>query len=303
MKIGYATANDAQDEVGRLFAREVERLSQGRIKVAVYPGSQLGNNEKMNNDVRTGVQEVLLQPVGFAAPYVPTMGVLDLPFLFPNDEVQTRVLNSSATELLRQQGRTAGVEILSFYGNGFKNFATKFPVQRAEDLRGRKFRVIQSPELVSQMKAFGAIGVPMPLAEVYTALQQGIVEGIENPEDVVVRHKHHEVAKYYTYSNHGALSSGIFVNKRWFDSLPRDLQDAVRKAGEAAAREAPQIMKRHQQSAAQEMVRSGVTISRLPEAEVAKLREASKAVWEEIRKDAQKAQLLDALLRELGGGR
>ncbi len=298
MKLGHATANDGQDEIAKFFAKEVERLSGGRIKAPVYNASQLGNNEKMNKDLRSGAQEAIIQPAGFAVPYIPLLGVLDLPFLFPSDEVQTRVLNSEAAEPFRKAARQAGLEIAMWYAGGFKYLATKFPVNKAEDLKGRKIRVIQSPELVGQFKAFGAIGIPLPLAECYTALQQGTVEGIEVPIDVLERFKFHEVAKYVTSMRHGTLSSMIMVNARWLDSLPADLKEAVRKAGEAAAKESLTIMKKHQQRS-MDVVKKAATFSELPETERTKLKTASEQVWAEIKKDQAKGEALARLVKAI----
>jgi len=295
MKLGHATANDGQDEIAKFFAKEVERLSGGRIKAPVYNASQLGNNEKMNKDLRSGAQEAIIQPAGFAVPYIPVLGILDLPFLFPSDEVQTKVLNSDAAEPFRQAARQAGLEIVMWYAGGFKYLATKFPVNTAEDLKGRKIRVIQSPELVGQFKAFGAIGIPLPLAECYTALQQGTVEGIEVPIDVMERFKFHEVAKYVTGMGHGTLSSMIMINSRWLNSLPSDLQEVVRKAGEAAATESLSIMRKHQHRSL-DIVKKAATFSELPDMERAKLKTASEQVWAEIKKDQAKAEALARLV-------
>ena len=303
IKLGHATANDAQDQTALFFGKEVERLSSGRIKVSVFNASQLGNNDKMNKDLRSGAQEALLQPTGFATAYLPILGVLDLPFLFPNDEVQTKVLNSDAAKPLLDAALSANVEIVAFFGGGFKQLATTFPVTKVEDLRGRKFRVISSPELVAQFKAFGAIGVPMALGEVYTALQQGTVEGVENPEDVVVKMKHHEAAKYFTRTNHGALSSVILVNKRFLSSLPADLQKAVRDAGQSAANKALELYSQARKDSAAEMARAGIQLTELPAPELAKLKAAAEPVWDEAKKDKAKAEAIESLTKAIAATR
>lgn len=302
LKLGHATANDAQDKTSIFFTKEVERFSKGRIKATVYNASQLGNNPKMNKDVRSGVQEALAQPTGFAVPYIRTLGVLDLPFLFPNERVQTQVLNSEATDPFRALARKAGVEIVAFFGGGFKHFITKFPLKTAADLQGRKFRVIQSPELVAQFKAFGAIGVPMPLMELYTSLQQRVVEGCELPWDLAERLKYYEVAKYLTESRHGSLSSFIIVNKRWLDSLPKDLQEAVREAGRSTAKEAVRIYRESEQNSLKVLQKKGL-VSALPEVERAKLKAASEQVWTKIRKNPAKAEALSRLEKAIAAAR
>ena len=300
MKLGHATANDAQDEVAKLFAKEVEQLSKGRIKATVYNASTLGNNQKMNIDVRSGAQEALEQPAGFAVPYIPILGVLDLPFLFPNPAVQTKVLmNNEATAPFLEAHRKLGLEVVSIFSGGFKYFATKFPLKTFEDMKGRKLRVIQSPELVEQIKAFGAIGIPLALSESYTAIQQGVVEGVELPIDVIQHLRFHEVAKYLASIQHGTLTTYIVVNKRWLDSLPKDLQEAVRQAGRLTSAEALKIYTQFQQNSQDVMKKGGAIYTEIPESERAKFKAAGEKVWEEIRKDKAKAETLNPLVKAI----
>lgn len=299
MKIGLATVKDTQDMVANFFAKEVEKLSGGKIKGVVYNASQLGNNDKMNKDVRSGAQEVLIQPSSFASSYIPAMGVLDLPFLWPSDEVQTKVLNSGAIKPLQDSAETAGVEIVGTFADGVKVTATTFPVAKAGDLKGHKFRVFQSPELVGQYKAWGAIGVPMALNEVYTALQQGTVEGLDNVVDVLVAMKYHEVAKNITTTDHGALTSLIMVNDKWLSSLPADLQKAVRDAGKTSAQEALKIAAQNKKNAVEAITKGGGKITEFPAAERDKLKVAAQPLYEEIRKDKAKAELLDAFQKAI----
>lgn len=297
MKLGHATANDCQDEVGKVFAAEVERLSNGRIKAPVYNASQLGNNEKMNKDVRSGAQEALIQPTGFCVPYIPLLGVLDLPFLFPNDEVYAKVINTEASDPFRKAARKANVEIVAFVEIAFKYFATRFPIDKPEDLKGRKIRVLQSPVLLDTFKAFGAIGVPMPLGEVYTGLQQGVVDGFDAPVDLIERMKFHEVAKYITGSYHGGNVIIVQVNKGWLDSLPKDLQDAVHKAGLSAAGTKAMMIQRDFEQKSLEIVKKAAVYREMSQDERGKMNAATQSVWEDVKKDSEKAEALNALVK------
>lgn len=299
MKIGHATAKDAQDAMANHFAKKVEEFSDGRIKAPVYNASQLGNNPKMNKDVRSGAQEALIQPAGFAVPYIRTLAVLDLPFLFSGHEVFAKVMlmNNKATEPLRKAARKAGLEIVSFLGCGFKYFCTTFPLKTFEDLKGRKIRVIQSPVLISQIKAFSAIGIPMPLGELYTALQQGVVEGFTNPVSIIERMKYYEVSKYTTNTIHGGNASMVFVNKRWFDSLPAVLQEAVRKAGMATeGRVGAEYMSKFDQRSL-EIIKKKAVYAEFPETERAKMKTAVKGIWDKMRENPATAEALETLLK------
>ncbi len=240
LKFGHVTAKDAQDEIATLFAKEVEKRSGGRIKVEIYNAGQLGNDAKMNKDVRAGAQEGIIQPVDFMVTFIPAMGALQLSGLFPNYDVQVKVLTgkNKAVELLTKKARDVGLEIVAFYPVGFTQLVTTFPIKRFEDLKGRKIRARGAPELILEAKSWGAIPIPLPLAEVYTSLQQGLVEGTQNTVDLVEMFKFYEVAKYITETSHQASTGAIVINKKWLDSLPADLQKAVRDGGQAVRGEA-----------------------------------------------------------------
>jgi len=297
MKVGHATLKDAQDQTAILFAKEVERLSGGKIKAPVFGASQLGNNPKMNKDVLAGIQEAIVQPASFSAPYIPVLGVLDLPGLFPNPDLQAKILSSDDVLPLKKAAQEVGLEIVAFFWGGPKALATTFSLKTAEDLKGRKIRVMQSPELVAGMKAMGAIGVAMPLSECYTALQQGVVEGFEGSPDVIHKFKMYEPAKYIANTNHGSLSTFIAVNKKWLDSLPADLQAAVRQAGRIAEKQALPIYKEYQGGAWEKMkAEKGVLATEFSEQEREKLRALAQGAWVEVRKDKAKEEVLNGLI-------
>lgn len=298
LKLGHTTAKDAQDEIAILFAKEVERRSGARIKVEVYNAGQLGNDAKMNKDVRAGAQEGIIQPVDFMVNFIPAMGALQLSGLFPNYDVQVKVLTgkNKAVELLRKKAQGVGVEIVAFYPVGFTQLATTFPIKRFEDLKGRKLRARGAPELILEAKSWGAIPIPLPLAEVYTSLQQGLVEGTQNSVDLIEMFKFYEVAKYITETGHQASTGAIVINKKWLDTLPADLQKAVRDGAQAAAGAAVNIIGKLEDQAWDTMKKKA-TYFKLPESERAKMKASIKPVWDMVRSDPAKAEALDALVR------
>jgi tripartite ATP-independent transporter DctP family solute receptor len=298
MKLGHPTANDAMDMGARFFAQEVERLSGGKIKVPVYNASQLGNNEKMNKDVRMGAQECIIQPAGFAVPFVPALGVFDLPFLFPSYDVFEKVIHTQATDPMGEATRKTGVELVGFLQCAFKYFCTTFPMKKAEDLKGRKIRIIQSPVLTTQFKAWGAIPIPMHLGELYTGLQQGACEGFDNPIDLIENMKFYEVSKNVTKSIHAANIIVIMVSKKWLDSLPADMQEAVRKAGRTSITEGIKIQKQFTERST-DIIKAKANYYELPEAEKTKLKTAGMVVWDDMRKDPEKAAAMKPLIQAI----
>ena len=299
LKLGHTTAQDAQDEIAHLFAKEVESRSSGKIKVQIYNASQLGNDVKMNRDVRSGAQEGIIQPIDFMVTFVPALGALQVPGLFPDYDTQVKVLTgkNNAVELLNKRVQAAGVEIVALYPVGFTQLATTFPVKTFEDLKGHKIRARGAPELVLETRSWGAIPIPLPLAEVYTSLQQGLVEGTQNSIDLVEMFKFHEVAKYITETSHQASTGVIVVNKRWLDSLPPDLKEAVRAGGQASGGWAALKIVSKLEDQAWETMKKNAVYFRFPDAERAKMKVAVKPVWDLVRNDAVKAETLDALIQ------
>lgn len=299
LKFGHVTAKDAQDEIANLFAKEVEQRSGGRIKVEVYNAGQLGNDAKMNRDVRSGAQEGIIQPVDFMVTFIPAMGALQLSGLFADYDVQVKVLTgkNKAVELLTKKAQEVGLEIVAFYPVGFTQLATTFPIKKFEDLKGHKIRARGAPELVLETKSWGAVPIPLPLAEVYTSLQQGLVEGTQNSIDLVEMFKFHEVAKYITHTSHQASTGAIVINKKWLDSLPADLQKAVRDGGQAAGGwSALKIISKFEDQAWDTMKKKAIYF-KFPEAERAKMKASIKPVWDLVRSDPAKAEALDALVQ------
>jgi C4-dicarboxylate-binding protein DctP len=135
----------------------------------------------------------------------------------------------------------------------------------------------------------------MEFGEVYTALQQGTLDGMENPPDVIYKMKLHEVAKYYTITEHFAFASAIIVSKRWFDGLPKDQQEAIDKAGRETIQFADGAYTESQDSSLDAMKKS-ITVSTFPAAELAKMKElAQKGVWDRMKKDAQRGPVVQLL--------
>jgi len=180
---------------------------------------------------------------------------------------------------------------------GFTQLATTFPIKTFEDLKGHKLRARGAPELILETKSWGAIPIPLPLAEVYTSLQQGLVEGTQNSIDLIEMFKFYEVAKYITETSHQASTGAIVINKKWLDSLPPDLRPAVRDGGQASGGLAALKIVSGLEDQAWDTMKKKAIYFKLPEAERAKMKAATTPVWDLVRSDSAKAQTLDALVQ------
>lgn len=238
MKVGYATINDTQDHAGHVFKEKVEAATGGRLKVELYPGSQLGTNQKIVDSLQTGTIEATLQPTAFLGGFAPVLTTGDLPFLWPDQYVMLDILNNTPIgEEFMSAAEDKGVKILWFFNEGTKHITTNFPVDSVDDLKGKKFRVMGAPVLADMMTYWRASAVPLAFSEIYTALQQGTVDGIEQTLELTYLNKYYEAAPYIFLSAHGLLPTALMVNARWYDGLPQDIQDAIREAAHASTEE------------------------------------------------------------------
>ena len=229
------------------------------------------------------------------------MSLFDLPFLLPGAPAQITAFaaQSKAAVKMKEMAAQRGILVLGFHGIGPQSFLTKFPVNALADIQGKKFRVIPSPPRVGAYQDWGAVPRPMEFGEVYTALQQGTLDGMENPPDVIYKMKLHEVAKYYTITEHFAFASVVIVSKRWFDGLPKDQQDAVEKAGKETIQFADAAYTESQQTSLDAM-KKAITVSTFPAAELAKMKDlAQKGVWERMKADPQRGPVVQLLQEDV----
>jgi TRAP-type transport system periplasmic protein len=295
--IGNATANDTQAAANEKLAELIVKYSDGRLKASVRHGQSLGTNAQMVAALQAGSVAAMILPAGFISSTVPELSLFDLPFLLPGApaKITAFAAQSKAAAKMKELAQQKGIHVIGFHGIGPQSFLTKFPVNALSDIQGKKFRVIPSPPRVGAYQDWGAVPRPMEFGEVYTALQQGTLDGMENPPDVIYKMKLHEVATYYTITEHFAFASVVIVSKRWLDGLPKDLQDAVQKAGTETIQFADGAYTESQASSLDAM-KKAITVTTFPAAELQKMKDlASKGVWERMKKDPQRGPTVQLL--------
>jgi TRAP-type transport system periplasmic protein len=222
------------------FKQIVERRSAGRISVTIFPGGQLGAEDKVNNMVRSGLVAAQATSAGAGlAPFVPDIDALNYPFLFRDLNHYYRVMDGDVGKLLaRQVEDKLKVVFLGWGFSGVRNvWNGKRPLTEPDDLRNLKLRVINSKIAIDAFTTFGAQVTPMAFGEVYNALQQRVIDGAETDDIDLMVEKFYEVTKYVSLTNHLYLAAGYVFSKKVFDKLPADLQQIVRDAGTAAVAE------------------------------------------------------------------
>ncbi|MFL6719533.1 MAG: TRAP transporter substrate-binding protein [Burkholderiaceae bacterium] len=202
------------------FAKEVEKRTEGRYKIQTFYSASLGAEREATEAVQLGTQELTFTSTGPIPNFVPEVKILDVPFLFRDYAHARAVLDGPIGQDLLQKFDARGIKALAWGENGFRHMTnSKRAVNGPEDLKGLKMRTMENPVHVQAYKGFGIIPTPMAFSEVFTALQQGTVDGQENPLSVITSAKFDQVQKYLTLTGHVYSPCVFLMNKGAFDKL------------------------------------------------------------------------------------
>lgn len=261
MKLGHDLPDTTPQHVGAVRFKElVESRSNGTIQVQIYPAGQLGSDIEVTELMQAGAVEAGLVPTAKLSGFDPALQIVDLPFLFPSREVAYRVLDSEAGLSLMDDLREKNLIGLAFWESGFKQLTARFPITGPQAYRGTKIRVMESPILIEQFRAMGANAIPIDFAEVYNALQQGIVDGQENPLVSIVNMRFYEVQDYMALSNHGYLAYAFLVSQAFYNRLTPDQQRIIREAAIETAQYQRQVTIDREQGFIQTIRDSGTNV-------------------------------------------
>ncbi|HTN95019.1 MAG TPA: TRAP transporter substrate-binding protein [Gallionella sp.] len=232
IKFSHVVAPDTpKGRAAEKFKQLAEQMTKGKVKVEIYPNSQLYKDREEIEALQSGAVQMLAPSMAKFGPMgAREFELFDLPFLFPDQEVLHRVMDGEVGKKLFAKLDTKGVTGLAFWDNGFKQMSSNRPMHHVSDFSGLKMRIQSSKVLAAQMKALGANPQVMAFSEVYTALQQGVVDGTENPVSNFYTQKMNEVQKHMTMSNHGYLGYAVIVNKAFWDGLPADVRSELTQA-------------------------------------------------------------------------
>ncbi|HJV94395.1 MAG TPA: TRAP transporter substrate-binding protein [Albitalea sp.] len=238
IKFSHVVAADTPKGKGaEFFAKRAGELTKGKVKVEVYPNSQLYKDKEELEALQLGSVQMLAPSLSKFAPLgVKEFEVFDLPFIFDNYAELHKITQGPVGKSLLDKLDAKGITGLAYWDNGFKSFSANKPLHKPEDFRGMKMRIQSSKVLDAQMRALGAIPQVMAFSEVYQALQTGVVDGTENPHSNLYTQKMHEVQKHMTLTDHGYLGYAVVVNKKFWDGLPADIRAQLTQAMQEATK-------------------------------------------------------------------
>jgi tripartite ATP-independent transporter DctP family solute receptor len=231
LKLGHALdINHPVHKAMVFWADTLKKVSDGRIMIKIYPAGQLGGEKELIEQLQMGTLDLTKVSSAGLEAFVPEMMVLGMPYLFSSNEHKWKVLNSDVGKELLNAGSERGLVGIGFYEAGERSFYTKAgPIRTPADLKNLKIRVIKSPMAIELLKTFGASPTPISWGELYTALQQGTVDGAENNPPSYVSARHYEVCKYYSLDKHTSPMDVVLASKSTWDKLTEEDKDLIKK--------------------------------------------------------------------------
>ena len=232
IKFSHVVAPDTPKGKGAdRFKALAEQYTQGRVRIEVYPNSQLYKDKEEVEALQLGAVQMLCPSLSKFGPLgAREFEVFDLPYILPDKAALRRVTDGALGAKLFTKLETKGITGLAYWDNGFKVMTANKPLREVADFRGLKMRIQSSKVLEAQFKALGALPQVLPFSDVYQALQTGVVDGSENTPSNIYTQKHHEVQKHLTLSDHGYIGYAVIVNKKFWDGLPADLREPLARA-------------------------------------------------------------------------
>lgn len=233
IKVGHIAPDDHSYTKGiEAFAEAVEEESDGRVRFEIFGNGQLGGEREIIEQVQLGSLDMTVATGGVLGSFVPEMSVLEMPFLFNDVEHAYQALDGDIGEELMQKIDEAGFKTLGIWENGMRHIINnKHPVHSPDDMKDLKIRTVENDLYLETYQALGADPTPIAFPEVYTSLQQGVIDGQDNSYGVMVTTKMYEVQNHLTENMVYYASAPVLMNVDTFNALPEDIQEIFVNAG------------------------------------------------------------------------
>jgi C4-dicarboxylate-binding protein DctP len=260
IKFSHVVAeNTPKGQAALKFKEEAEKLLPGKVRVEVYPNSQLFGDAKEMEALALGDVHFLATSLSKFDKYTKKLQVFDLPFLFDDVAAIDRFQASPAGKGLLKEMESKNYLGLGYWHNGMKQLSANKPLVTPADAKGLKFRIQQSDVLAAQFQAVGAVPQKLAFSEVYQALQTGTVDAQENTWSNIYSQKFFEVQKHIVESNHGIVDYMVLVNAKWWNGLPKEIRDGLEKALAVATKTNNEIADQFNARDKKRIIESGVT--------------------------------------------
>lgn len=264
LKLGHKSSDKHSWQLGSIkFAELVKERTNGEIIIEIYPNSQLGDQKEMTEAAQIGVVDIVLNAPATLSGFIPSMGALDLPFLFRDYQHAFKALDTVGIEYYSPLCEKVDLKLLSFWDTGFKNLSNnKKEIKNVDDIKGMKIRYAGGGSLAATIEALGASAISIPWSETYIALSQGTADAQFNPPSTMVESKIHEVQKYYSSNltvQYGA--EPVIMSLKTWDSLTPKQQEIIQQACVEAGTYQRELSQKMDKEALQVMINEGVSVS------------------------------------------
>lgn len=285
MKIGFVTINDQNQQWANWYKEAVEKGSNGRIEVQIFPASQLGPVPRQIEGVQLGTIEAVLLPADFFVGLDPRYGVFSIPGLFKNmKNAAAAIADPALNKEILDLGESKGMIGITAFVYSAADYFGKDPIRKLDDFKGKKFRINATPAERERMRVLGATAVPLPTNEVVPALQRGAIDGTQSAIALFVNFKYIDLGKVLTQTDDTMLVPIAVVSKAWLDKLPPDLQKLVVDEGRKLQSRVQARSFEVLDDMRNKWVTAGGEIVTFPAADQARLTELLKGVGPEVTK-------------------
>ncbi|MEK7220024.1 MAG: TRAP transporter substrate-binding protein, partial [candidate division NC10 bacterium] len=263
------------------YADLVKERTNGRVAIQIHHSRQLGDERQVVEGLQLGTIHLTVTSTGPLGGFVPEMNVVDLPFLFRDGEHAYKVLDGEIGRGLLNKFDAVGIKGLAFWENGFRHITTsKKPVREPTDMKGLKIRVMENKVHQAAFRQLGSDATPMAWGEVFTSLQQGLLDAQENPIPIIYTFKLNEVQKYVSLTGHVYSPAPLLMSKKTWDRMPPEIQKVMFDTAVEVARYQRGLIREQEQKQIGELRAKGMTIIEQPDR--AAFREAMKPVFEQF---------------------
>ena len=276
-KLRFSIQNTMDHPLGlgaQKFADLVGQKSGGKMKVTVYPGGTLGGDVQTMSALQGGTLDFMTVTAGLLVGISKPFGVLDFPYLFDDVKEADAVVDGPIGQKLQAQLADKGLIGLGYWDLGFRNVTnSKLPITKLEDMKGLKLRTLQSPIFIDMFGALGANPLPLSFTELYSAMEQRVVDGQENPVAVIAFAKFYEVQKYLSLTRHAYGAQSFMISKKTWDKLNADEQKVITAAAAETRAYQRQVSRELNEKELTKLKASGMQVNELSPQEISRIRE------------------------------
>jgi len=274
----------------------LNELSEGKMRLQIYPNQQLGSERECLELLQIGSLDMTKVSGAVLENFAPKLRIFGLPFLFDNKDHLFKVLDGTIGKELLKEGEEYWLKGVGFYDSGSRSFYTKErPVEQPEDLEGLKIRVQESVSAFDMVKQLGASPTPISWGELYTALQQGVVDGAENNPPSFYLSRHYEVCKYYSIDEHTMIPDVLLVSTHLWNRLSSEEHGWLQKAIDQSIPYQRDLSIQSENESLQAVIEAGVEVS-YPKKN--RFQEATQKMYQDFKKDPQMAELIERIRNE-----